>query len=305
MTGASGLLGLNFCGFFHKQYSVFGVSNHTRLPNAPFTEINLDLLSVSPDDLLARYQPDIILHCAAMANIDQCEKFPEEAKAINAVYPGKLAAAARKKGIQLVHISTDAVFDGEDCGTDGYREEDPVHPISRYAETKLLGEQYVLDADPDALVARVNFYGWSMGGKRSLAEFFYNNLLEGNTVNGFHDVYFCTLYVHALADILDEMIRLRAAGVYHVFSRDHQSKYEFGKSVARKFGLDDSLIRPVSWKDGGLTAKRSPNLIMNTDKLRGLLGHALPAQNDCMDYFYRDTVSGLREQIRKFAAPTH
>ena len=155
-----------------------------------------------------------------------------------------------------------------------------------------------------SLIARVNFYGWSTGGKRSLVEFFFNNLSAGNKVNGFSDVFFSTLSVHHLADILDELIGFDAKGVYHVFSSDYQSKYAFGVSVAQKFGFDPDLVQPVSWKDGGLTAKRSPNLIMNTDKLRETLGHDLPAQRETLDYFYQDYVSGLREKIQGFVVKT-
>lgn len=305
VTGASGLLGLNFCNLFFQKYDVAGISNKTKLFGLPFPMISRDLLHEDPGDLLTDLAPDVVLHCAAMANIDQCQKFPEEAAAINSIYPGRLAAEARKRGIKFIHISTDAVFDGEDCGAVGYREEDRTNPISCYAETKLKGEENVLDSDPDAIVARVNFYGWSLGGKRSLAEFFYNNLEAGNPMNGFKDVFFCTLYVHSLADILSEMIDLDAKGIYHVFSSDYQSKYEFGVSIAKKFGFDPELVRPVSWKDGGLAAKRSPNLIMNTEKLRDLLGHELPDQQDGLDYFYRDTAAGLRRKIQNFGEPKH
>lgn len=300
VTGASGLLGLNFCYFFHRKYDIFGVVNTTRLSGLPFKTIRCNLLTNSAASLLDEAKPDIVLHCAAMADIDQCEKNPNGAVAINAVYPGLLAAQAAKREIKFVHISTDAVFDGENCGNEGYREDDPTNPISRYAETKLQGEQFVLDSNPKALVARVNFFGWSTSGKRSLAEFFYNNLSAGNHVNGFRDVYFSTLYVHYLADILDELIGLDICGIYHVFSSDWQSKYAFGVSIAEKFGFDPELVQSVSWKDGGLAAKRSPNLIMNTDKLRNALGHDLPTQRDSLKYFYKDYQIGLRGKIQGF-----
>lgn len=300
VTGASGLLGMNFCYFFHKKYDVLGVVNTTKLSGLPFKTIRCNLLTNSAADLLDEAKPDVVLHCAAMANIDQCEKNPNEAEAINAVYPGLLAAQSAKREIKFIHISTDAVFDGENCGEKGYREADPTNPISRYAETKLRGEKYVLDSNPDALVARANFYGWSIGGNRSLVEFFYNNLSAGKVVNGFNDVFFSTLYVHYLADILDELIDHNANGIYHVFSSDYQSKYMFGVSVAESFGFDPTLVRAVSWKDGGLAAKRSPNLIMNTDKLRNFLGHELPKQQDSLEYFYQDCQTGLREKIQGF-----
>ncbi len=298
VTGASGLLGLNFCTFFHQKYQLIGLTNRTKLHGVPFVTASSDLLCEDPGEMLDRYQPDVVLHCAALANIDECEKQPEKAAAINSIYPGRLAHAARERGIKFVHISTDAVFDGEDCGKSGYREGDAPNPISRYAETKLQGEINVLESDPEALVPRVNFYGWSTGGSRSLVEFFYNNLAAGNPVNGFSDVFFNTLYVHSLADILDEMISLNACGIYHVFSAEHQSKYSFGVSVAEKFGFDPGLVRPVSWKAGGLAARRSPNLIMNTEKLQALLGHGLPGQQECLDRFSMDTQAGLRKQIR-------
>lgn len=294
------MLGLNFCYFFHEKYDVYGVVNTTKLSGLPFKTIRCNLLTSSAADLLDEAKPDIVLHCAAMANIDQCENNPNEAAAINAVYPGLLAAQTAKRKIKFIHISTDAVFDGENCGEKGYRENDPTNPISRYAETKLLGEQYVLDSNQNALVARVNFYGWSTGGKRSLVEFFYNNLSAGNKVNGFSDVFFSTLYVHHLADILDELIGLDAHGIFHVFSSNWQSKYAFGVSVAEKFGFDPALVQSVSWKDGGLTAKRSPNLIMNTDKLRNILGHEVPTQMESLDYFFKDYQAGLREKIQGY-----
>ena len=206
VTGASGLLGLNFCTFFCRKYQLIGITNRTKLYGVPFQTVACDLLREDPGEMLDQFRPDVVLHCAALANIDECEKFPEKAAAINSIYPGRLAAAARKRGIKFVHISTDAVFDGEDCGESGYKENDAPNPVSRYAETKLQGEINVLDSDPEALVPRVNFYGWSTGGSRSLVEFFYNNLAAGNQVNGFCDVFFNTLYVHSLADILDEMM---------------------------------------------------------------------------------------------------
>lgn len=299
VTGASGLLGLNFSLLFYRKYQIVGISNRTKLKNVPFDVIYCDLLKEDPGALLDQYKPEVVLHCAAMANIDQCEKNPEDAERINSIYPGRLAKEAGDRNMKFIHISTDAVFDGENCGVTGYREEDKTNPISRYAETKLHGEENVLDRNPDALIARVNFYGWSTGGHRSLVEFFYNNLESGKQVNGFSDVFFNTLDVHDLSALLCELVDLDAKGIYHVFSSQFQSKYDFGVSVAKTFGFDAEKIHPVSWKDGGLTAKRSPNLIMNTDKLRVLLGHALPDQQQCMDQFYQDTKNGLRDRILK------
>ena len=85
----------------------------------------------------------------------------------------------------------------------------------------------------------MNFYGWSLLGQRSLGEFFYYNLSAGAQVMGFTDVIFCPLLVNDLAELLLEMLEKDLHGIYHVVSREHQSKYSFGVMLARRFGLDE------------------------------------------------------------------
>ena len=87
VTGASGLLGLNFCKFFYRKYDLIGVANSTGLHNVPFTTITADLLQEDPAVIIDTYKPQIILHCAAMANIDKCEQLPSEAEEINSIFP--------------------------------------------------------------------------------------------------------------------------------------------------------------------------------------------------------------------------
>ena len=88
VTGASGLLGLNFCCFFHKKYDVFGIVNTSKLAGLPFKTIRCNLITNAAGDLLDEAKPDIVLHCAAMANIDQCEKNPKEARTVlGALFP--------------------------------------------------------------------------------------------------------------------------------------------------------------------------------------------------------------------------
>ena len=299
VTGISGLLGLNLGLQFHQKYRIIGVTNRMQLKDVPFETIQRDFFqSDAADRLLNDTQPDALIHCAAMANVDDCEKNPEAAMALNGVFPGKLATAAGAQGIPMLHISTDAVFDGKTEIPAGYTEENTPDPINTYAATKLAGERNVLEANADAIVARVNFYGWSPSGKRSLSEFFYNNLSEGKKVNGFTDVFFCPLYVRDLAKILEQLLLKKATGLYHVFSAENQSKFAFGRAIAELFGFDPDLVQPVSWRDGGLNAARSPYLIMNTDKLATFLNEPLPGQAVGLQHFYEDQKAGLAALIK-------
>jgi len=297
VTGASGLLGLNLSLYAHKLgYIVDGWANDTRLPNAPFPVSQVNLLALeeikSHVDMI---NPDVIIHCAALASLDGAEADPDLAFKLNGEVPGEIAKIANVKGIPLVHISTDSVFDGK---LGDYSESDLVSPVGVYTQSKVAGERAVQELNPDAIIARVNFYGWSLSGKRSLAEFFYNNLSENKPVKGFTDVMFCPLYVRNLANILLEMIKKDLKGIYHVLSPEHLSKYAFGVAIARKFGFDESLIEPISVKDAGLKAARSPNMTLRVDKLLTDLGLALPNVNDGLDTFYQDFITNVPGELR-------
>jgi len=121
--------------------------------------------------------------------------------------------------------------------------------------------------NPQAIIARVNFYGWSLGGRRSLGEFFVNNLSEGKNVNGFTDVIFCPMWVNHLSHLLLEMLEKNLQGLYHVVGAQAMSKYQFGLEVAKRFELRENLISPQSVERSGLTARRSHNLWLSVHKL--------------------------------------
>lgn len=298
VTGASGLLGLNFCLTFADAHQITGVTHSNTLRDPPFQTFTYDLSS--PDSitsLISDHRPQLVIHCAAMANVDACEKQPDLAMRINAEVPGELATTCCKKDIKLIHISTDAVFDGL---RGDYSEEDETNPLSVYAASKLAGEKEIITNYHQALIARVNFYGFSLSGSRSLAEFFLDRLSSGQPVNGFVDVMFCPLYVLDLAEVLMEMVNKDLSGLYHVVSPEHLSKYSFGIVIAKKFGYDPGLIQPISVMDSGLTAKRSPRLDLNVEKLLGEK-IVLPGQSQGIERFYLDYQTGLADKIKKLA----
>ncbi len=155
LTGASGLLGLSFGLQYHDQHEIVGVVNKHLLRGAPFEVRQVDLAQPgAAEKLISEVKPEIVLHCAALANIDQAESHPGLAQRINAEIPGEIAALMRQSGGKMIHISTDLVFDGQ---RGDYREMEETNPINVYARTKLAGEQAVLQANPDAIVARVKF----------------------------------------------------------------------------------------------------------------------------------------------------
>ena len=217
---------------------------------------------------------------------------------MNADLPARLADACARRQVRLIHISTDAVFDGQ--REDVYFEGDAPNPQGVYAKTKLEGERAVLQVNPLAIVARVNFYGWSLSGKRSLAEFFINNLSTGKSVNGFTDVLFCPMLVNHLGDVLLAMLDRGLRGLYHVVGPQAMSKYQFGVEIARKFGLKENLISPQSVDKSSLTARRSHNLWLSTHKLSTDLDMTFPSFSTGLNEFYTQYQQGYPQKIRSY-----
>ena len=301
ITGASGLLGLNLALETTRRHTVFGAVNHHALKTDAFKVIQTDLLVPGAvEHLLERTRPDWVIHCAALANLDDCETDPLLAQQLNTELPRTLASYVARSGARLVHVSTDSVFDGL---RGDYSEDDIPTPVGEYSRTKLVGELAVAEADPTAIIARVNLYGWSLTGNRSLAEFFFNNLSLHKQVMGFTDVFFCPLLANDLADLFVRMLERKLSGLYHVVSSESLSKYDFGLRLAQRFNLDGSLINPTSVTQSGLKASRSPNLTLRSDKLAHALGEPLPRLSTGLDKFYTLYQQGYPHLLHNLASP--
>jgi dTDP-4-dehydrorhamnose reductase len=251
------------------------------------------------DSVLDQARPDWLIHCAAIADLEACEENPELARRLNADLPSALAKACLTRGIHMVQVSTDAVFDGTKSGV--YTEEDAPHAVNVYSQTKLEAERAVLESNAEAIVVRVNFYGWSLGGRRSLAEFFFNNLTNNKSMSGYTDVIFCPMHVTHLAQTLLEMLSKGLRGLYHAVGPQPMSKYQFGVEIARKFGLNDSEISPKSILVSSLVARRAHNLYLSVDKLSTDLGQPLPSFSTGLDLFYQQFQEGYPQKLRSFA----
>lgn len=274
VTGATGLLGSNAIVRLSGQHEVVGAArSRPSRYRGDFIEADIEY-EASRNGLIERASPNVVLHAAAMATIEACEDDPQRARAINVTAAADLAKQAETAGASFIYISTDAVFDGS---KGSYRESDEPSPISEYGRTKLAGERAVLEASTNALVARVNFYGWSPTGSRSLAEYFYNRLSRGEEAPGFEDTVVSTLYVDYLIDYLVDLVELRSRGLFHVASGEPISKYEFGRLIASSFGFDPSkVIRAQS--SSVLAVRRGSQMGLDVSKLESILGDRAAGQ---------------------------
>jgi dTDP-4-dehydrorhamnose reductase len=303
VTGASGLLGSNILVAARDKNMDACGQYWEHLLNVPgTTSYKLDLRDFdSTRRVLGMIKPKAVIHCAAATNVDWCEDHPQEANLMNSDVAASLAEAANSHGTRFVHVSTDAVFDGK---RGNYSEHDATGPINVYAESKLQGEQGVLKAHPEALIVRVNIYGWNAQPKTSIAEWVLRELSAGKHVPGFIDVWFCPTLVNDLAEIIFEMVERGLNGIYHVAGSEKISKYDFARKVAETFNFDPTAIVPTRMADAKLRAARSPDMSLDTGKLRQALGRSLPDVGSGLLRFRQLRDNGYMQRLKNYAG-TH
>lgn len=270
VTGASGLLGSNLALEMSTDWDVCAQHHRHMLASDHMRCVRADLSDEQEAAaLLQKERPDLVVHCAALTHVDTCEKQPDLAFELNAGMAEIVAQQSRAVGAFLIHISTDAVFDGE---RGGYFESDPVNPPNIYARSKVKGEELVLNANPDAAVLRVNIFGWNAQPKFSLAEWFLDKLERKLGCRGFTDVYVTPTLVNALVPLIEKIAEEKTSGVVHAAGADCVSKYEFGVRVASAFELDSSLIEPSTVEEVGLLAPRGRRLCLESERMKSELG---------------------------------
>ncbi|MCF8531066.1 MAG: SDR family oxidoreductase [Candidatus Nanopelagicales bacterium] len=263
VTGASGFLGTNF-GAANDRDSLIGLSRTDVSPRGYSTHIHADLLDENAiADVMESMRPTYVVHSAALASHEECERDPDLAYASNVTATATLAHAAHRVGSRFIYISTDAVFDGM---TGNYSETDTPRPFSVYGATKHQGEKAALEVNPDTLIIRTNFFGWSPTGNRSILELFVNNLRAGNSINGYTDFTVTSGYVQDLIRVIHQV--KDQTGTWHITSADALSKFQFGREVADVFGFDADLITPVT---GHGEISRSRDISLNTTKVNEFL----------------------------------
>lgn len=271
ITGGSGLLGSNIVRLTAKDFEVSATYN-----SHPYRTSGCQLLLLDIRDkqqviaIFKEIKPDLVIHTAALIDVDYCQDHAEEAWMTNVEGTENVALASKEVGAKIIHTSTDSVFNGR---KGMYVEEDVPDPLNVYARTKLEAEEKVQRWLPDGIILRTAFYGWSPGGSRSmsLAEWVISKLRNGERVLGFTDVFFSPIFVDNLIEAMIEVYRKKLSGVYHVAGSERCSKYAFGREIAQAFGLDKNLIQPSSVAEVGLKAPRPKDISLNVAKISGVI----------------------------------
>jgi dTDP-4-dehydrorhamnose reductase len=284
VTGASGLLGATVLTAAHDRgREVAGTYREYPIRLSGVTIGQADLCRPEQvRELVRSVRPQWVVHCAAVTDVDWCERNPDPTWEINVRAAGDVARAAAEVGAGVVYISTDSVFDGQQGG---YSEDDSPAPLNVYARSKLAGERAVSENTDRAIVLRTNLFGWNCRPKLSLAEWVLDRLESDTPFPGFEDVIFAPLLVNDLADVIYDLIDRGASGLYHAASAEAMSKYEFARLIARVFHLDPDLVRPARLADKPLGAPRPLNTALRADKLSCELNQTTPSMTDMVTRF--------------------
>jgi dTDP-4-dehydrorhamnose reductase len=264
ITGAGGLLGRTLG-------SLLGASAWRVVQLA---RADLDITSEDRvREAIKSHRPDLVFNCAATPDVDRCEREPEMATEVNERGPRWLARHAGRAGAEMVHISTDYVFDGAKEGY--YTQEDTPNPLSVYARSKLAGEMAVREEAERFYIIRSSWI-FGAGGKN-----FGSRVIElaraGARLKGVTDQISIPTYAPDLARRIEEIVNLRAHGLYQVTNTGPTSWYEFARLALDMAGLGGVDIEPVTRAELRQVAPRPHNSAMRclvSEKL-GLapLGH--------------------------------
>jgi len=215
-------------------------------------------------------QPDVVVNCAAYTKVDACETDPR-AFEVNASGVEILAAECRARGVQLVQISTDFVFDGSKASP--YSEEDPTAPLSAYGLSKRRGEEAALRV-PTGLVVRAS---WLFGrGGWNFVEAIRRQIEEGKRALAVvDDQRGRPTATTDLSEAVLALLESGAVGVYHFANRGAVTWFDFAREIVALLGRPDVAVAPIDSATLARPAQRPANSVLDTGKYERVTGRPI------------------------------
>ena len=249
VTGANGQLGRELAGI---------------LPGRDHKVVALDRQRLDVSDAgaveraMEEHSPDLVINAAAYTNVDGCEKEMELAYAVNAIGPRNLAQACERRGSELLHVSTNYVFDGE--SERPYEPFDPPNPISAYGRTKLAGEEHVMRLTNRWYVVRsAGVYGRGHNFVRTMLRV----AGERDSLKVKDDEFISPTYARDLAEGIAGIVEDGRYGLYHLTNAGSCSWYEFTREIFRLAGVETEVI-PIPGSEDPLPAARPANGLLSS-----------------------------------------
>ena len=247
-------------------------------------------LDITQTDEVLRFgeihRPDVIINCAAVTDVELCEREPEHAFRVNALGARNLSIVARKIGAKMVQLSTDDVFDG--LASKPYTEFDETAPRTVYGKSKLAGERYVKEFTHKHFIIRSN---WVYGKGNN----FVNRVLAaadaGQSLSVAEDQYGSPTSAKDLAGIILYLIMTNEYGTYHATCKGVCSRYVFAQEILRLAGKQEQL-NPVPTPQSDLSSARPAYAVLDNFILRIIEVYDMPQWKDSLAEFMNEKMEG-------------
>ena len=277
ITGAKGQLGNDCVRTFGKTNQIVAVD---------LEELDITR-SVEVSAFVKDTKPDLIINCAAHTGVDACETEKEAAWAANVSGPLNLAESLNRWGGQLVHISTDYVFDGQKPESESYVEDDKPDPLSYYGKTKLEGENAVRKTTEHHIIVRT---AWLYGADGNN---FLKTMLKLARANPdkelkvVSDQFGSPTWSYRLALQIEKLVEKSARGIYHATAEGVCTWYDLADYFLNKMNVPHGLV-PCTSEEFPTAAVRPKNSILENRRLKEAgINIMAPWQDDVAQYVER------------------
>jgi dTDP-4-dehydrorhamnose reductase len=278
VTGANGLLGQTIIRqLLEKKYEVVatgrGPDRAEVTPSAPTYYKSIDITDgPAIEQFILEHKPTVIVHAAAMTQVDQCELHKQECYNINVTATRFIIEAAKAVGSRFIYVSTDFIFDGNDGP---YKEDDEPSPVNYYGSTKMVAEKAVMESGLDYAIARtILVYGdVPATGRSNIIGFVRESLQANKPIKMVTDQVRTPTFVEDLARGIILIIEKKGKGIYHLSGEDLMTPYDIAIETAKYFGLNEALISKSTSEEIKQPAVRPPKTGFDISKAKRELGY--------------------------------
>jgi dTDP-4-dehydrorhamnose reductase len=275
ITGSAGFLGKNLYKRLKKQHKIVGIDKN----ESEFTDYLTNLTDEKKiKDFIKTIRPDIIIHTAALTNVDYCEIHREEAYNSNVETTKNLIDSLENQKTKFIFISSDYVYDGI---KGNFNEESQVNPLNYYGETKLEAEQIVKKYKNYLILRSTVIFGWDEGGKNFFMQLF-NNQKNSKQMKAPIDQYGNPTYINLFIDIISKSILKNLTGTFIATGPENINRYDFGLKICDIFDFNKKLILPIETKSLGQVAPRPLNCGTDSGKIRKVLQMDFPSLKESL-----------------------
>ena len=287
LTGANGLLGRHLVKkLAEKGYEVIatakGESKINSIGNGKVKFLSLDITDgAAVNKLMNEVKPDVLLHTAAMTQVDECELNKIDCWNTNVTATRFLIDSAKETKSRIIFISTDFVFDGLHGP---YKEEDEPNPVNYYGSTKLAAEKAVIQSGLDwAIVRTVLVVGNTEDGQRqNILTWVKEKLEKGETIKVVDDQVRTPTYVEDLADGIILILEKKSKGIFHIAGKDTLTPYQIARQTAEFLKLNSKLIEKSDASNFTQAALRPPTTGFKIDKAKKELSYQPHSFNEIL-----------------------